>query len=82
MTGSLLSIGLCGKSNIEQLQVDQVVETVSDLLTEMIKPVFEKDAAKKVCNNYDRMWLIQMLDQMRLNGQIIITCRHHGTFSS
>ncbi|XP_022319415.2 glutathione S-transferase-like [Crassostrea virginica] len=39
--------GLCGKSNIEQLQVDQVVETVSDLLTEMIKPVFEKDAAKK-----------------------------------
>ena len=60
--GSLLLIGLCGKSNIEQLQVDQVVETVSDLLTEIIKPVFEKDAAKKVCNNYDRMWLIQMLD--------------------
>ncbi|XP_022316933.2 glutathione S-transferase-like [Crassostrea virginica] len=39
--------GLGGSTNVEQLQVDQVVDTISDFLTEMYKPVFEQDATRK-----------------------------------
>ncbi|XP_062577294.1 glutathione S-transferase-like [Saccostrea cucullata] len=39
--------GLAGKSSLDQLLIDQVVATVDDLLTEMIKPVFEPDETRK-----------------------------------
>lgn len=47
-------LGLGGSTNVEQLQVDQVVDTISDFLTEMYKPVFEQDATRKVC-----YWTVQ-----------------------
>lgn len=39
--------GMAGKSNTDQLLVDQIVDTVNDLINDMIKPVFEKDEARK-----------------------------------
>lgn len=46
----LKPLGMAGKSNTDQLLVDQIVDTVNDLINEMIKPVFEKDEARKVDN--------------------------------
>jgi hypothetical protein len=40
--------GMSGANSIEQLLIDQVVDTVNDLLTDIFKPVFEQDATKKV----------------------------------
>lgn len=39
---------MAGKTNTDQLLMDQIVDTVNDLINEMIKPVFEKDEARKV----------------------------------
>lgn len=46
----LKPLGMAGKSNTDQLLVDQIVDTVNDLINDMIKPVFEKDEARKVDN--------------------------------
>ena len=54
MLMTLGCLGLGGSTNVEQLQVDQVVDTISDFLTEMYKPVFEQDATRKVC-----YWTVQ-----------------------
>ncbi|KAK3099037.1 hypothetical protein FSP39_025472 [Pinctada imbricata] len=39
--------GLTGKNSLEQFQVDQVVDQLSDLMTESYKPIFEKDETRK-----------------------------------
>lgn len=39
---------MAGASSTEQLLIDQVVDTVNDLLTDMVKPIFEQDATRKV----------------------------------
>ncbi|XP_048729241.1 hematopoietic prostaglandin D synthase-like [Ostrea edulis] len=39
--------GMAGASSTEQLLIDQVVDTVNDLLTDMVKPIFEQDATRK-----------------------------------
>lgn len=44
----LKPLGMAGKTNTDQLLMDQIVDTVNDLINEMIKPVFEKDEARKV----------------------------------
>lgn len=46
----LKPLGMAGKTNTDQLLMDQIVDTVNDLINEMIKPVFEKDEARKVDN--------------------------------
>ena len=40
--------GLAGKTNWETGLIDQYVDLVGDLFTEMIKSFFEKDETKKV----------------------------------
>ena len=42
------SPGLVGKTNWDMGMIDQYVDLVGDLFTEMIKSFFEKDEAKKV----------------------------------
>ncbi|XP_045165952.2 probable glutathione S-transferase 9 isoform X2 [Mercenaria mercenaria] len=39
--------GLCGKTNWEQAQVEQVVDTMDDLRAEVAKWIYEKDTVKK-----------------------------------
>ena len=44
----LVITGMGGKTNMEQFQIDQVVDQLSDLFTETVKALFEKDETRKV----------------------------------
>jgi hypothetical protein len=49
---------MAGKSTMDQLIVDEVVDNIHDIHEEMIKTIlFEKDEAKKVKINYSVIFL-------------------------
>ena len=46
----ITSIDLYGKDNMENTKCDVIFETISEVFSEVVKAMMEKDETKKVCN--------------------------------
>jgi len=55
-------VGLAGKTNLEQAQVDEVVDVVQDLINTWIKFYFAKDEA--ALKNFGEVTLVTVLGQL------------------